>query len=492
MPSITEPDEQAAEHATGHALKRNVLGAWGMAFLVIAIAAPLSASATGIALTIGLGNGTGAPGAFLLIALILIVFAVGFAAMSRYVTNAGAFYAYVGAALGYRMGAATGYVATLSYNLLCAFTFGISGFYGAQAINDTFGTSVPWWAVAFAFIVIAFAMGYFGTEIGARITGTLLVIECAFLLLIDGSILVNRGIGAFSFEVFSPGNVFSGSIGIALVSAFLSFIGFEATAIFGEEAKDPKRTVARATRIAIIVTGVLFVFTAWAVIANYGPEQAVDIATGPDAGSMFVTAITDNLGAFGNVAFSVLIVTSSIALVAANHGAASRYLFAMSRAQLGPRGLAKVHPRYRSPHIAQIVQALFCAILLAIWAVLGLDPFLHMGILGTLGAIGVVLLQTLVSLAVIVFFRRRRDRRVGTTLIAPIIAGLAQLTILVLAVAAWPTLIGFSLLPLQLVPFALVVMGLIGWVVASVRGPREGEFPLRSEQELRLQEERAA
>ena len=52
----------------------------------------------------------------------------------------------------------------------------------------------------------------------------------------------------------------AGTAGIALAFAFASYIGFEATAIYGEESREPKKTVPRATYTAIILIGVVFAF----------------------------------------------------------------------------------------------------------------------------------------------------------------------------------------------------------------------------------------
>ena len=56
--------------------------------------------------------------------------------------------------------------------------------------------------------------------------------------------------------------------------AFGSFVGFEATAIFGEEAKDPRRTVPRATYIAIGAIALFYLLTTWAVVSAYGVDAA--------------------------------------------------------------------------------------------------------------------------------------------------------------------------------------------------------------------------
>ena len=79
---------------------------------------------------------------------------------------------------------------------------------------------------------------------------------------------------------FSPSNIFVGGLGstagIALAFAFASYIGFEATAIYGEESKDPHKTVPRATYLAVIAITVIFGFTAFGIVTGLGASQVVD------------------------------------------------------------------------------------------------------------------------------------------------------------------------------------------------------------------------
>ncbi len=69
-------------------------------FFVVAAAAPLTAMLGAVPPAISLGNGPGLPGAYVIVGIILLLFSVGFAAMSRHVINAGAFYAYIAQGLG--------------------------------------------------------------------------------------------------------------------------------------------------------------------------------------------------------------------------------------------------------------------------------------------------------------------------------------------------------------------------------------------------------
>ena len=104
--------------ASSNQLRPNVLGAASIMFLVVSAAAPLTAVAGGVPLAMLLGNGAGVAGAVGIVTLILMLFAVGYVAMSRHVRNAGAFYAFAAQGLGGHFGGAAAMVAILSYNCM--------------------------------------------------------------------------------------------------------------------------------------------------------------------------------------------------------------------------------------------------------------------------------------------------------------------------------------------------------------------------------------
>jgi amino acid transporter len=67
--------------------------------------------------------------------------------------------------------------------------------------------------------------------------------------------------------------VVSGSLGTAIMFAIASFIGFEATAVFRDEARDPERTIPRATYLALILIGVFYTLSSWAVVSAWGTRR---------------------------------------------------------------------------------------------------------------------------------------------------------------------------------------------------------------------------
>ena len=88
--------QSAPPETEGTALRKARLGVIGIVFFVVAAAGPLVGMTGALPPAMVLGNGTGVPGAYVLIGIVLIVFSVGYSAMSHHITNTGAFFAYVG------------------------------------------------------------------------------------------------------------------------------------------------------------------------------------------------------------------------------------------------------------------------------------------------------------------------------------------------------------------------------------------------------------
>ena len=104
------------------------LGVVGIVFYVVAAASPLVGMTGALPVAIVLGNGAAVPGAYLAAGIVLLLFSVGYAAMSQRVTNTGAFFAYVGRGLGIGPGVGSAYASLVAY---LAIQLAIYGFFGA-------------------------------------------------------------------------------------------------------------------------------------------------------------------------------------------------------------------------------------------------------------------------------------------------------------------------------------------------------------------------
>ncbi|MDX2025866.1 APC family permease, partial [Microcella sp.] len=261
-------------------LRKGRLGVAGIVFFVVAASAPLIGITGAVPVAMLLGNGAAVPGAYLAVGITLVIFSIGYAAMSPFMTNAGAFLAYVGKGLGVNAGVASAFAALVAYITI---QLAIYGFFGVvtSAFGAGFGLDWPWYVWSLAIWLVVSLLSLLSVDVGARVLGVMLVLEVSSLVIVAIAILANGGpegwnIGS-SFnitEVFAGG--FAGSAGIALAFAFASFIGFEATAIYGEEAKNPKRTVPIATYVSIGVITLLFALVSFAMVTGMGASQVAD------------------------------------------------------------------------------------------------------------------------------------------------------------------------------------------------------------------------
>jgi len=86
--------------------------------MVVATAAPLTVMVANTPLMVSMGNGVAAPVDALIATVIMFLFTVGFVAMSKYINNAGAFYAFIQKGLGRSIGLGSATLAVVSYALI--------------------------------------------------------------------------------------------------------------------------------------------------------------------------------------------------------------------------------------------------------------------------------------------------------------------------------------------------------------------------------------
>ncbi|MDH2414368.1 APC family permease [Nocardioides sp. CER19] len=448
---------------------RGSIGVVGIVFLVVAAASPLTTVAGSLPVMIALGNGAGAPLTYLIAALVLLLFSVGYAAMSSRITDAGAFYAYVTQGLGRRLGIGAAGLALFAYATIQAGVYGLAASTVEGLVVQYGGPDLPWWFWAFVMMALVGVVGYRNISLGARLLGVLLALEIIAIAVLTVAVFAHGGAHGIDLESFKPSTFVSGSPGIAMMFAIGSFVGFEATAIYSEEARNPKRTVPVATYVAIIVIGVLYALSSWAVVLAFGSGEVQDAALKDTAGLTFGAAAT-YVGSWTSDAMQVMLVTSLFATLLAFHGAISRYVFALARAGYAPRGLAAVHAKHGSPHAGSLLQTASAVVLVGIFAVAGADPVLQLFTwMAGVAIVAILALMALTSFAILAYFRRTRvDTRVWQTVVAPILGGLGLIAILALVIANFTTLIGGSRTTAAIF-LAAVVVTFLGGVVLGGR-----------------------
>ncbi|MEU6672417.1 APC family permease [Streptomyces sp. NPDC046727] len=426
------PEEEASSDAA--TLRTGSLGTADIAFFVVSAAAPLTVMAGVAPLAILLG-GIGAPVGYLLAGLTLAVFAVGFTTMSRHVTSGGAFYAYITRGLGRPVGIGAALLALVGYNGMEIGVYGLLATTTRDTVHSLFGSDVPWLPVSLAGLLLIGYGGYRSIDFGAKVLGVLLVAETGILVLLAGGVLVRGGAHGLSLASFAPAHVLVPGTAAVLAFAFAAFTGFESTVIYRREARDPERTVPRATYAAVGFLGLFYAFVVWIAVQAFGDDRVVQ-AAGKDPAGLFFTAISTYVGGWAADLMHVFIVTSVIASLLAFHNAINRYALALAEEGVLPRRLGRIHGRHRSPYVAGLAQtALGALVVLAFWAA-GADPYQQLLLwVNTPGMIGLLLLQLLAAIAVPCYFRRVRHTEGSVrTRLAPVLAAVLLATAIGLVV----------------------------------------------------------
>ncbi|MBW5423634.1 amino acid permease [Streptomyces sp. BG9H] len=469
-----------------HRLKANSVGVVGVVFMAVATAAPITAMTGNLPIAVGAGNGTGAPAGYLFATLVLTVFSVGYVAMAKRITAAGAFYGYISHGLGRIAGMASGMLAVLAYIVFEASIVGVFSYFAQTTVEDQLGLDLPWIVYAAAMLAATAVLAYFDINLTAKALGVMLVAEIAVLFAVATAVLLHGGgPDGIPVEPLNPENAFTGtSAGLGLFFAFWSWVGFESTAMYGEESRDPKRVIPRATLVSVVGVGVFYIYVSWMTIAGNGLSGSVEISRSATPLDLFFDPAHRFIGAWAVDTFQWLLITGSFACGMAFHQCASRYLYAIGREGFLHPALGRTHPAHGSPYIASYVQSVIAVALVAAFWLTGQDPYIHLyTLLAILGTMAILIVQTLCSFAVIGYFRRNHpeDRHWFKTLVAPLLGGLGMIAVVVLLVINMDTAAGSAAdsLLFKAIPWIVGLVflgGLALGVYLRARHPRRYEI----------------
>jgi amino acid transporter len=447
-------------------LRRRRLGVGDLVFFTVAASAPLTVLGGGVTTTFAVTGNAAVPLSFIVLAVALGLFAVGYAAMSRYVANAGAFYSYLSQGLGRAAGVGGAFVALVTYN---GIQIGLYGLFGASLAGfaaATFGIDLAWWIWALLALVVVGLLGVLRVDLNARVLAVMLTLECIAVALYDIGAFGHPAAGASFVAGWDPSQLFVPGVGAVFALGIAAFTGFESGAIYSEECRDPQRTVARATYVALIFTGLFYAVSAWAMTVNVGAPNLQQAATENGPGLVF-GALAEHWGAVVSDIANVLFLTSVFAALLSFHNAVARYLFALGRERVLPEFLDTVGARSGGPVVGSMVQSVIALVVVVVFAVTGSDPVLQMFTwLSGVSAVGVVVLMTGTSASVVGFFQKQ-PRGVSTwqRLVAPALATVVLAALVAVLVVNFDSLLGGDTSLLRWVLPGLVLVAAVGGVI---------------------------
>jgi amino acid transporter len=391
-------------------LREHSIGLPGVLFQSITHMAPAAAVAYSIYISVPHAGAALPLSVFLaLVACLLAANSIG--QLAKELPSAGGLYTYAARTLGPYTGFVVAWLFLLFEPLVAPFLFLECGWAMHEVMSSEAGWSYSgqWWIWVLAVAAVVFLLTYRDIRISANAGVILGLFEIGVFAALAIWILISKA-GDLNLQPFNPNHAPEGAftgVGKGMVFAILAFIGFEASAPLGEEAKHPRRTIPLAVVGSCLAIGLFYVLLSYAWVFGEGFNQFVAKAGGSADPWRELAKV---FWGGGWVLVFAAIINSIIANSNAGFNAATRVFYAMARNGIAPKALGRTHPVFKTPHIAILVNlgiALTLSFILG-WKWGPLNGFI---IIATAATIVVILVYMLVMLGSIRYYLTvRRDR----------------------------------------------------------------------------------
>ena len=338
--------------------------------------------------------------------VMLLFVALNLNQFARRTTNSGSMYTYSAAGLGFGGGALCGWCLVWAYLFIgLAGTTGFTIF--ATKLLEMIHVSVPP-AILFALCLgTSFILAYKDIKISTLVMLGFEAFSCAFIVLLCLIVLGHHHFAPDAAQLTVKGLTLS-NLGLGIVVAVFSAVGFESSTAFGEEAINPLKTIPRSIIWSLILTGAFFVFVCYTeVLGVRGFKDPLDKLDAP----------LNTLAGMYNVPFLIPLLSagamfSFYALASSCMNAGARVMYSMGRHEFFHKTTSAAHEKHGTPHVALAVMTsimflvvLFCKYVVK-WEVL--DCFNNCGTFGAFGFLGAYFL---ISLAAPFYLRKRNELR---------------------------------------------------------------------------------
>jgi amino acid transporter len=426
-----------------------------------------------IAMTVGMAlntpfvagaAGTAVPLVFVVSTIGVLCIACSFVRLSSRVSHAGSVYGLIRYAQGRSVGFIAGWALLLTYGLfvgaaLCGF-----GVFAAMLLGNIL--HLPWIVYSLACGAVVWVTNYRDIKLSTRI---LLIIEGASIALITLVAIIIFTKQPLTIEPFKLGS--AGLVGFSqgLVFGIMTFVGFEAAASLGEEAKAPARDVPFAIIATVLTAGLFFTFVSYAQTIGYGLGNIKMLA---GAATPMNDLATQYLGTPATMAIEFCCAVSTFAMALGSAAASSRLLLALSRDGFFPASFASVN-RFGSPGLAaHVIMALNGVVMVALmlWHNNASDLY---GYTSTVATFTVIIAYGMMAMATLVRFAKE-DLANGKLYLS----ALPVIGIVLLAYTLFVNIYPVPAFPFNVLPYIVAVYMLAGFVLLAVvrKSETQGEI----------------
>ncbi|HUO21100.1 MAG TPA: APC family permease [Caulobacteraceae bacterium] len=370
-------------------------------------------------------------------------------------TGSGSMYAYISRGMGPKAGAIGGWALIWAY--LGISMAGVTGFtIFAGKLLGMAGINAPPLLLFAVCAGAAWICAWKNVRLSALL---MLVLEGLSMTLIVALCFIVLSAHHFAVDTaqFALNKLPLGSLGLGVVVAIFSLVGFECATAFGDEAKDPLRTIPRAVTVSLIISGVFFVFVTYTMVQGVrGYSQPLSALDAP----LNTLATIYSVPAFA-IPLSLGAMVSFFALCLSCVNAGGRIIYAMGRHGIFHESTASAHATNETPHIAVTVMAALAFLVptgLTLGKVATLDAFNYVG---TMAAFGFMVAYFLVTVAAPVYLKARGELK-------PPHLVMAAAAILLLCIPAVGTVYPLPPAPVMYFPYIFLAYMLIGvaWILA--------------------------
>jgi amino acid transporter len=394
----------SANRPSGFGLRRQCLSFLEVLGQSIAGISPTSTSVLVVALVFAsAGNGTWL--AYLLATIGLLLVGLQINQFGKRSASPGAFFVYVGQALGPSVGFISGWALLLAYILSSAAAL-CAAVNFTSVLLTTLHVSVPalvWYTIA---AVLIWYAAYRDIRLSANLMLLLESVSIALVLILGVFVLIKRST-VIDWPQFQLNGINYDGVRLGLVLAVFSYSGFESATALGEEAKRPLVHIPRAILLSPVISGILFIFFSYVEILGFrGLPAPLDQSSAP---------INDLANSIGLSSLGVVITFGgTISLLACALGsvnAASRIMLRMGRHGVLHNQLGVAHQQNETPHHATTISAILMFLISVIPTLRGIPALDVTSATGTIATFGFLLAYILVSIAAPVYLRSLGELR---------------------------------------------------------------------------------